>query len=192
MPAQSTPQWSTTDRQRQWSTRSTHSALSAERMAAVLCPPLISSQRTLFGPSPVWLFIVAGPKLAIRCSSPPGSIGVNTDWFKYASQTKLVIGLNSSRVAPVFAVPRQFDRKRFGSKRFSSLWVGRRPMHNSSITCRLTSPDRFEIGKRPVRCGCPLFGSKASRNNFRLYTRFAWCQTGKQGIVLELRLPRLS
>jgi hypothetical protein len=35
----------------------------------------------------------------------------DTDWFKHAAQTKLVIGLNKSRVAPVFAVPRQVHRK---------------------------------------------------------------------------------
>jgi hypothetical protein len=55
----------------------------------------------------------------------------NTDWFKNASQTKLGNGLNSSRVAPVFAVPRQFDRRASGSTRFSSLWVGHRPVRNS-------------------------------------------------------------
>jgi hypothetical protein len=57
----------------------------------------------------------------------------DTDWFKQASQTKLGNDLDKSRVAPVFAVPRQFDRKGFGSTRFSSLWVGRRPMHNLEI-----------------------------------------------------------
>jgi len=81
----------------------------------------------------------------VTCYQPSQRDGWrDTDWFKHASQTKLVIGLNSSRVAPVFAVPRRFDRKASGSTRFSSLWVGHRPMPNSSITCRLTPPDRFE------------------------------------------------
>jgi hypothetical protein len=35
----------------------------------------------------------------------------DTDWFKHAAHIKLVIGLNKSRVAPFFAVPRQVDRK---------------------------------------------------------------------------------
>jgi hypothetical protein len=70
----------------------------------------------------------------ITCYQPSQQDGWrDTDWFKYASQTKFFIGLNSSRVAPVFAVPRQFDRKASGPTRFSSLWVGHRPMPDSSI-----------------------------------------------------------
>jgi hypothetical protein len=70
----------------------------------------------------------------VTCYQPSQRNGWrDTDWFKHASQTKLGNGLNSSRVAPVFAVPRQFDRKASGSTRFSSLWVGRRPMRNSEV-----------------------------------------------------------
>src|SRR5258706_4637861 len=81
----------------------------------------------------------------------------DTGWFKHASQTILVIGLNKSRVAPVFAVPRQFNRKGFGSKRFSSLWMGRRPMHNSSIATMDFGPPPDDVGRqRGVRFGLPV------------------------------------
>ncbi len=71
----------------------------------------------------------------VTCYQPSQQDGWrDTDWFKHASQTKLGNGLNSSRVAPVFAVPRQFDRKSSGSTRFSYLWVGHRPMRNSEVS----------------------------------------------------------
>jgi hypothetical protein len=91
----------------------------------------------------------------VTCYQPSQQDGWrDTDWFKHASQTKLVIGLNKSRVAPVFAVPRQFDRKASGSTRFSSLWVGPRPMPNSSIATIGLRPFRtMWVGKRGVRFG---------------------------------------
>jgi hypothetical protein len=68
---------------------------------------------------------------SVTCYQPSQRDGWrDTDCFKHASQTKLGNGVNSSRVAPVFAVPRQFDSQAPGSTRFSSLWVGHRPMRN--------------------------------------------------------------
>src|SRR5438445_11319292 len=66
---------------------------------------------------------------------PTGMDGATQIGSKHASQTKLLHGLTSSRVATIFAVPRQLDRTRSYSDQFSYLWVGRRPMRNSYVTC---------------------------------------------------------
>src|SRR6266581_517259 len=65
---------------------------------------------------------------------PTGMDGATQIGSKHASQTKLLHGLTSSRVATIFAVPRQLDRTRSYSDQFSYLWVGRRPMRNSYLT----------------------------------------------------------
>jgi hypothetical protein len=47
-----------------------------------------------------------------RATNPPQRDGWrDTDWFKHATQTKLFLGINKSRVVPVFAVPRHVDPK---------------------------------------------------------------------------------
>src|SRR6266568_2415812 len=64
---------------------------------------------------------------------PTGMDGATQIGSKHASQTKLLHGLTSSRVATIFAVSRQLDRTRSYSHQFSYLWVGRRPMRNSYL-----------------------------------------------------------
>src|SRR5437773_12070884 len=66
---------------------------------------------------------------------PTGMDGATQIGSNHASQTKLLHGLTSSRVATIFAVSRsrQLDRTRSYSHQFSYLWVGRRPMRNSYL-----------------------------------------------------------
>src|SRR5438874_1230720 len=87
---------------------------------------------------------------------PTGMDGATQIGSKHASQTKLLHGLTSSRVATIFAVPRQLDRTRSYSDQFSYLWVGRRPMRNSYLGllqgCSLSGSfcDRFTQADLPV------------------------------------------
>jgi len=53
---------------------------------------------------------------------PTGMDGATQIGSKHASQTKLLHGLTSSRIATIFAVPRQLDRTRSYSDQFSYLW----------------------------------------------------------------------